>query len=84
MTNDDILAFALKYRYDEPDASGYDFGTRSMIEFAHAIRNAVLEEAAKRIEREPIDLFCMPREMAVTSRAHVADDVRALKTKEGE
>jgi hypothetical protein len=36
-TDDDILALAWKCRYDEPDASGYDFGTRSLLEFARAL-----------------------------------------------
>lgn len=37
LTDEQILAVAWKYHYDEPDASGYDFGTRSLLEFARAI-----------------------------------------------
>lgn len=37
LTDEQILAIAWKYHYDEPDASGYDFGTPSLLEFARAI-----------------------------------------------
>ena len=37
LTDEQILAMAQKYHYDEPDAAGYDFGALSLIEFARAL-----------------------------------------------
>lgn len=37
LSDEQILAIGWKYHYDEPDASGYDFGTRSLLEFARAL-----------------------------------------------